>query len=54
MILSEKTVQLAKEEVLVAFPVKNGPAVNKEYRNDDFNIITDNEALAIDLEHSNN
>ena len=27
--------------------------VNKEYRNSDFNIITDNEALAIDLEFSN-
>ena len=28
--------------------------VNKEYRNNDFNIITDNEALAIELEISNN
>ena len=26
----------------VAFLVKNGQVVNKEYRNDDFNIITDN------------
>ena len=38
----------------VAFLVKNGPVVNKEYRNDNFNIITDNEALAIDLKLSNN
>ena len=38
----------------VAFLVKNGLAVNKDYRNDYFNIITDNEALAIDLELSNN
>ena len=38
----------------VAFLAKNGPVVNTEYRNDDFNIITDNEALAIDLELSNN
>ena len=38
----------------VAFLVKNGLVVNKEYRNDDFNIITENEALAIDLELSNN
>ena len=38
----------------VAFLVKKGPVVNKEYRNDDFNIITDNEALAINLELSNN
>ena len=38
----------------VAFLVKNGLVVNKEYRNDDFNIITDNEALAIELEISNN
>ena len=38
----------------VAFLVKNGLVVNKEYRNEDFNIITDNEALAIDLELSNN
>ena len=34
----------------VAFLVKHDLAVNKEYRNDDFNIITDNETLAIDLE----
>ena len=39
----------------VAFLVKYGLVVNKEYRNnDDFNIITDNEALAIELEISNN
>ena len=38
----------------VAFLVKNDLVVNKEYRNSDFNIITDNEALAIDLELSNN
>ena len=38
----------------VAFLVKNGLVVNKEYRNDDFNIITDNESLAIELEISNN
>ena len=38
----------------VAFLVKNGLVVNKEYRNDNFKIITDNEALAIDLELSNN
>ena len=33
----------------VAFLVKNGLVVNKKYRNDDINIITDNEALAIEL-----
>ena len=33
---------------------KNGLVVNKEYRNDDFNIITNNEALAIELELYNN
>ena len=38
----------------VAFLVKNGLVVNKEYRNEDFNVITDNEALAIELELSNN
>ena len=38
----------------VAFLLKNGLVVNKEYRNEDFNIITDNEALAIELELSNN
>ena len=38
----------------VAFLVENCLVVNKEYRNDDFNIITDNEALAIDLALSNN
>ena len=38
----------------VAFLVKNGLVVNKEHRNEDFNIITNNEALAIELELSNN
>ena len=38
----------------VAFLVKHGLAVNKEFRNADFNIITDNEALAINLELSCN
>ena len=33
---------------------KNGLVVNKEYRNEDFNIITDNKALAIELELSDN
>ena len=36
-----------------AFLVKQGLVVNKEYRDNDFNIITDNEALAINLELSN-
>ena len=52
MILSEMTVQQVKEEVLPS--VKYGPAVNKEYRNNNFSIITDNEALPIELEISNN
>ena len=34
----------------VAFFVKHGLVVNKEYRNTDFNIITDNEALVIDID----
>ena len=38
----------------VAFLVKHGLVVNKEFRTADFNIITDNEALAINLELSNN
>ena len=38
----------------VAFLVKYGLVVNKEYRNNDFNIIANNEALAIKLEISNN
>ena len=38
----------------VAILVKYGLIVNKEYGNNDFNIITDNEALAIELEISNN
>ena len=38
----------------VVFLVKYGLVVNKEYRNNDFNIITDSEALAIELEISNN
>ena len=38
----------------VAFLVKHGLLLEKKYRNDDFNIIKDNEALAIDLELSKN
>ena len=38
----------------VAFLVKHGLVVNKEYRNTDFNIITDKEALVIDIDLSNN
>ena len=38
----------------VAFLVKHGLVVNKEYRNTDFNIITDNEALVIDTDLSKN
>ena len=38
----------------VAFLVKHGLVVNKEFRNADFNIIADNEALAINLELSCN
>ena len=34
--------------------VKHGLVVNKEFRNADFNIITENEALAINLELSSN
>ena len=37
----------------VTILVKHGLVVNKEYKDSDFNIITDNEALAIDLEVSN-
>ena len=37
-----------------AFLVKHGLVFNKEYRNIDFNIITDNEALVIDIDLSNN
>ena len=36
----------------VAFFIRHGIVVNKEFRNADFNIITDNEALAINLELS--
>ena len=38
----------------VAFLVKHGLVINKEYRNSDFNIITENKVLAINLELSNN
>ena len=38
----------------VAFLVKHGLVVNKEFRDADFNIITENEALAINLELSCN
>ena len=37
-----------------AFLVKHGLVINKEYHNTDFNIITDNEALVIDIDLSNN
>ena len=38
----------------VAFLVKHGLVINKEYRNIDFNIITDKEALVIDIDLCNN
>ena len=38
----------------VNFLVKHSLVINQEYRNDDFNIITENEALAINLDLSNN
>ena len=40
----------------VAFLVKHGLLINinKQYRNEDFNVITENEALAINLNLSNN
>ena len=38
----------------VAFLVKHGLVISKEYRNSDFSIITSNEALAINLDLSNN
>ena len=38
----------------VAFLVKHGLVINKEYSNTDFNIITDNKALVIDIDLSNN
>ena len=38
----------------VAFLVKHGLVINKEYRNIDFNIITDNEALVTDIDLSDN
>ena len=38
----------------VSFLVKHGLVINKEYRNSDFSIITENEALVINLDLSNN
>ena len=38
----------------VVFIVKHGLVIDKEYHNTDFNIITDNEALVIDIDLSNN
>ena len=38
----------------VAFLAKHGLVINKEYRNIDFNIMTDNEALVIDIDLCNN
>ena len=38
----------------VAFLIKHDLVINKEYRNSDLNIITENKALAINLELSNN
>ena len=38
----------------VAFLVKHGLVINKEYRNIDLNIITDNEALVNDIDLCNN
>ena len=38
----------------VTFLVKHGLVINKEYHNIDFNIITDNAALVIDIDLANN
>ena len=38
----------------VAFLIKHGLVINKEYSNTDFNIITNNKALVIDIDLSNN
>ena len=38
----------------VAFLVKHGLVINTNHRNEDFNIITENEELAINLELSHN
>ena len=38
----------------VAFLVKHGLVINKEYGDSDFSIITENETLALNLELSNN
>ena len=38
----------------IAFLVKHGLVINKEYCNTNFNIITDSEALVIDTDLSNN
>ena len=38
----------------VAFLVKHGLVINKEYHNIDFNIITDHEALMVDTDLPNN
>ena len=38
----------------LAFLVKHGLVINKEYRNSDFSIITSNEDLAIIIDISNN
>ena len=38
----------------VAFLVKHGLVINKEYRNTDFIIVTDNKALVIDIDLSDN
>ena len=43
------TIQLGREMEL-----QHGPVNNREYRNIDFNIITDNEALVIDIDLCNN
>ena len=48
MILQKLIVQL------VAVLVKHSLVINKEHRNIDFNIITNNEALVIDIDLSNN
>ena len=53
MIPSETTIQLARKEVVAIF-VKHGLFVIKNIRNSEFNIITDKEALAVDIELSNN
>ena len=52
-VMTYKGDRLVRTKFGVAFPVKKGIIVNHEWKNEHSNVITDSEALAIEIELQN-